>query len=96
MSVEKPKSLDIDPNVYVRLNELAEQKGETFEQLAARILQDAVDDLERDAIEHAEDERRWQNYLESGTTIPFDAVRGKLQRLAARAARPAPGYGEGS
>ena len=86
MSTPNAKTLEIDPAVYARLAALAEQQGESFEALASRILRDTIDALEQGRAERAEDERRWQNYLQSGKTISFDEMRGKLRHLAAEAA----------
>ncbi len=39
--------------------------------------------------EQADDEQRWQRYLETGASVSFEAVRAKLRGLAAEAARAA-------
>lgn len=38
-------------------------------------------------IEKAEDERRWQRYLETGQTVSLDMIRGKLHTLSDQAAQ---------
>lgn len=45
-----------------------------------------AEEQERLIGELAEDEDRWQRYLAGGQTIPFESVRGRLQKLATEAA----------
>lgn len=87
MSMTKPQSLTIDPNLQVRLSALAERQGYTVSEFAERLLRAHADQAEREITEYAEDERRWQRYLETGTAVSFDTVRNKLRHLAAEAAR---------
>ncbi len=80
-------NLTIEPHLQTRLAVLAEREGASFEEFAERILRSHAEHAERAIIEQAEDERRWQKYLETGASIPFDAMRKKVQNLAADAAR---------
>jgi len=79
-------TLTIEPHLQTRLAVLAEREGYSFEEFAERILRSHADHAEREIIEQADDERRWQKYLETGASVPFEIVRSKVQRLAADAA----------
>ena len=78
-------TLDIEPHLKARLAVLAEREGRSFEEFAEQILRNQADMIEREILEEAEDERRWQKYLETGASIPFDQVRSKIRTLAASA-----------
>jgi len=82
----KNETLQIDPDLRVRLKALASRTGRSFADFAESVLRSHADEQERKIIERAEDEQRWQRYLSEGRTIPFEAVRGKLHGLAAEAA----------
>lgn len=84
--MQKSQPLTIDPNLQVRLSALAKREGYTVSELAERLLRAHADQAEREIIEYAEDDRRWQKYLETGAAVPFDTVRNKLRHLAAEAA----------
>jgi len=84
--MQKPQPLNIDPNLEVRLSALAAREGYTVSEFAERLLRAHADQAEREITEYAEDERRWQKYLETGTAVSFDTVRNKLRHLAAEAA----------
>lgn len=79
-------SLPLDDKLHDGLAAIAREKGQTIEELAGKILRHHIDSVERDAAEYAEDEQRWQNYLESGHSVPFDVVRGRLHALSQEAA----------
>lgn len=89
MSTEKTDTLHIDHDLQVRLLAIAERTGHSVPELAETVLRSYADDAEREQAEFAEDEERWQRYLESGSAIAFDTVKGKLHRLASEAARRA-------
>lgn len=76
------KQIDIAEDLKIRLGALASESGHTVEEMADQVLRSHVDAHERAIIEKAEDERRWQRYLESGQTISLDSLRGKLHTLA--------------
>ena len=80
-------SLKIDSELRARLTALASRHGTSFEALAEAILRAHADEQERLVDEFAEDEERWQRYLATGESIPFETVRNKLRSLASAAAR---------
>jgi predicted transcriptional regulator len=86
---EKNNTLQIDPNLRVRLKALASKTGRSFADFAESVLRSHADEEERKILERAEDEQRWQRYLAGGRTIPFETVRNKLHGLAAEAAQKA-------
>ena len=89
MRPPKTHSLEIDPHLQVRLGVLAKQRGASLADLAESVLRNYADEAERAIIEEADDEGRWQSYLETGASVPFETVRAKLRGLAADAARNA-------
>ena len=86
---EKNNTLQIDPDLRVRLKALASKTGRSFAEFAEEILRSHADEEERRIIERGEDEQRWQRYIAGGQTIPFETVRNKLHGLAAEAAQKA-------
>ena len=68
---------------------MAKQAGLSVSELALDILRAHADEQERLAAEQGEDEERWQRYLADRLVVPHQAVRSKLQRLAAVAAAKA-------
>ena len=86
---EKNNSLQIDPDLRVRLKALASKTGRSFADFAEGVLRSHAEEEERKILERAEDEQRWQRYLAGGRTIPFETVRNKLHGLAAQAAQKA-------
>ena len=86
MTDSKNDTLEIDPDLKIRLAALASRSGQSFTELAQNVLRSHADKQERDMTEYAEDEQRWQRYLETGESIPFENIRAKLQGLAAEAA----------
>lgn len=83
----KPEPLHLDPSLQARLAALAERRGSTLSEFAEEVLRLHADEAESALSEAAEDELRWQRYLETGASVPFEKVRGKLRRLAAEAAQ---------
>jgi len=86
MSAESTKSVQVSEDVHYRMKVIAERNGATVDDFADSALRAHVDDVEHGIIEAAEDERRWEHYLNGGKTIPADEFRKKLHRLAAQAA----------
>jgi predicted transcriptional regulator len=86
MADSKKDAIEIDPDLKVRLSALASRSGQSFAELAQIVLRTHADEQERAIIEYAEDEQRWQRYLETGKTIPFEKIRAKLQEHSAEAA----------
>ena len=86
MTATKPDTVSIDPALQVRLSTLASRSGLSVDELAGRVLADHVENAERSSAEYAEDDARWQRYLESGTVVPAQAIRSKLRNYAAQAA----------
>lgn len=86
---EKNSTLQIDPDLRVRLKALASKTGRSITDFAESVLRSHADEEERKILERAEDEQRWQRYLAGGRTIPFETVRNKLHGLAAEAAQKA-------
>lgn len=82
-------ALSLEPELEARLTALARRSGMSLADLAQSVLRAHADEQERVVEEFAEDEQRWQRYLAGGQTIPFDSVRGRLQKLVADAARKA-------
>ena len=87
MSDSDNSTVHIDPALKARLVALASRSGRTLDELAQSVLRSHADEQERSAAERAEDEQRWQRYLQSGQSMPFEAVRSRLQKLAGEAAR---------
>ena len=87
MRTPKAQPLEIDPHLQLRLGVLAKQRGASLEDLAESVLRSYADEAERAIIEQADDESRWQRYLETGVSVPFETVRARLRGLAADAAR---------
>jgi len=76
------KTLHISEDLEARLSPIAGQSGHTLDELADAVLRAHADEQERGSLEKAEDERRWQRYLETGQTVSLDTVRRKLHTLA--------------
>ena len=86
---DKTESVDIDPQLKARLAAIASKSGRTFSELAQQVLSTHADHQERLITEAAEDEKRWQRYLETGQSISLDQMRGNLASLALKAAQKA-------
>jgi predicted transcriptional regulator len=86
---DKNDTLQIAPDLMVRLEALATKNGRSLADFAAGILQSHAENEECKQIERAEDEQRWQRYLAEGRTVSFETVRNKLRDLTAEAARKA-------
>ncbi|OWV69727.1 hypothetical protein ATY75_08650 [Rhizobium sp. N122] len=89
MPAPKTQPLDIDAHLQARLGVLAKKQGASLADFAESVLRSYADEAERAISEQAEDEARWQRYLETGVSVPFEAVRAKLRGFAAEAARKA-------
>lgn len=89
MRTPKTQPLEIDPHLQARLGVLAKRRGASLEDLAESVLRSYADEAERTLTEQADDENRWQRYIETGVSVSFDTVRAKLRGLAADAARQA-------
>lgn len=83
----KNAPLQLTDDLQARLNSLAAKTGRSSDELAEDILREHIERTEREISEAAEDEARWQRYLETGQTVPLDSIRGKLHTLAAQAVR---------
>ncbi|MEI1250443.1 hypothetical protein [Rhizobium aouanii] len=68
---------------------LAEKQGASLADFAEGVQRSYADEAERKISEQAEDEGRWQRYLETGASVPFETVRARLRGFAAEAARKA-------
>lgn len=79
--------MTIDADLLTRLNVIADKRGVPVEELASLALSDFVTAEEQGAIERVALDHRWQNYLETGETVPADEVRTKLRDYAAEAGR---------
>lgn len=86
MSDVNRTAVHIDPDLSARLATLAARSGRTLDELAQAILRDHADTAERGAEEHADDERRWQRYLQTGECVSSEAVQSRLRQLADDAA----------
>ncbi|WP_117196523.1 hypothetical protein [Rhizobium terrae] len=86
MATSKTQPLEIDPQLQDRLGALARKQGASLADFAESVLRSYADEAERTISEHAEDESRWQRYIETGTSVSFDTVRAKLRGFAADAA----------
>jgi len=80
------KTLHISDDLEARLRDIASRSGHTVDELADAVLSAHADAQERGSLEKAEDERRWQRYLETGLTVSLESVRRKLHTLAVDAA----------
>lgn len=86
MSKPKTATIEIDADLKARLTLLASKSGRSFMDLTEGILRTHADQLEYTADQYADDEQRWQRYLETGKAIAFEDIRTKLQSLASEAA----------
>ena len=84
MSDPENDTVELAPDLKVRL---AARSGQTLPELAEAVLRRHADEQERTVAEYADDEQRWQRYLQTGQSVPFQTVQAKLQGLAAEAAR---------
>jgi predicted transcriptional regulator len=87
MRAPKTQPLEIDAHLQARLSALAKKKGTSLADFAESVLRSYADEVERAISEYAEDESRWQRYLETGASVPFESVRAKLRGLVAEATR---------
>ncbi|MEI1284859.1 hypothetical protein V8P77_21875 [Rhizobium sp. 1AS14I] len=89
MRPPKTQPLELDPHLQARLGVLAEKQGASLADFAEGVQRSYADEAERKISEQAEDEGRWQRYLETGASVPFETVRARLRGFAAEAARKA-------
>ncbi|RXT28997.1 hypothetical protein B5P46_09695 [Rhizobium leguminosarum] len=87
MRPPKIQPLEIDPHLQARLGVLAEKQGASLADFTESVLRSYTDESERTISEQAEDEGRWQRYLETGVSVPFETVRARLRGFAAEARR---------
>lgn len=87
MSNSKNITVELDPDLKIRLTALAARSGQTLPELVQAVLRRHADEQERAAAEYADDERRWQRYLQTGQSVPVKTVQARLQGLVAEAAR---------
>ena len=87
MSDPKDDTLELDPDLKARLAALAARSGQTLPELAEAVLRRHADEQERTVAEYANDEQRWQRYLQTGQSVPFQTVQARLRKLAGEAAR---------
>lgn len=80
-------TLNLSPALAARLENLAAQSGLSTSELVEAVLIAHADEQERRQAEFAEDDARWQRYVEDGQAIPFETIRNKLHGLAAQAAQ---------
>jgi predicted transcriptional regulator len=81
------KNMTFDMHLLKRLSVIADKRGVPVEELVSLALSDFVTAEEHGAIERVALEHRWQNYLDTGKTVPADKVRAKLRDYAAEAGR---------
>lgn len=79
MSDSENSTVHIDPDLKARL---ASRSERTLDELAQAVPRSHADEQERAAAEYAEDDQRWQRYLQTGQGVPFQAVRSRLRKLA--------------
>ena len=89
MRTPKTRPLEIDPHLQARLGVLAKKQGASLADFAESVLRSYADEAERAISERAEDEGRWQRYLETGVSVPFERVRAKLRDFVAEDFRKA-------
>lgn len=65
--------LPIDPDLHERLSAMAEKQGIPFDELALNVLHNHAD------FDIAEDERRYQKYLETGESVSLEEFRANIQ-----------------
>ncbi len=88
-SIETTDRIEIEETLEKRLAALAGE-GRSASDLANDVLRAYAEEVEEFAhVATAEDERRWQRYLETGEAISFDEIKTELKSLAARSASKA-------
>lgn len=86
MNRSVPTSFEIDADLTGRLEALARREGTSIEELVESVLRAHAEAAESGMLDHEDDdERRWQNYLQSGRTVSFETVRERLRILVERA-----------
>ena len=79
----------LDDETRARLKKLGELKQRSTHWLMREAIYRYLDAEERYEHEKAEDSARWQRYLETGTAIPHEDVKARLDALAKQAAQRA-------
>ncbi|MEM1383902.1 MAG: hypothetical protein AAF713_08945 [Pseudomonadota bacterium] len=87
MTEKSTHPVNLPHDLHERLKALGGRDGYTLDEITDRVLRAYVEIEERAITEHAEDERRWQRYLETGICHPIEDLRSELRRLAGDAAR---------
>ena len=83
----KKRPLEIDPHLQARLGALTKRRGASLEDLAESVQRSYTDETEHAITEQADNEKRWQRYLETDVSALFNTVRTRLRGLAADAGR---------
>lgn len=79
----------LDDETRSRLKKLGEIKQRSSHWLMKAAIHRYLDAEERYEREKAEDVERWQRYLETGTAIPHEDVKARLDEFARQAAQRA-------
>lgn len=82
--------IEIDPALKKRLSDLADQLGRPLREITEGFLRDQASEVELALAMSAEDDQRWQTYLETGNAMSFNDIRGVLKQnmiLADQAAK---------
>ena len=77
----------LDPETRERLKRLGEAKQRSTHWMVKEAIAQYLTNEERFELEKAEDEERWQRYLDTGTHIADDEMQEWLSGLAERAAK---------
>jgi predicted transcriptional regulator len=78
--------LKLDDETRARLKKLGELKQRSSHWLMKEAIHRYLDAEERYEREKAEDLARWQRYLDTGTAVPHETVKSRLDELAKQAA----------
>jgi predicted transcriptional regulator len=79
----------LDEETRARLRKLGEIRQRSPHWLMKEAIHRYLDTEERYEGEKAEDHARWQRYLDTGTAIPHEDVKTRLNELAEQAAQKA-------
>lgn len=79
----------LDEEVRTRLKKLGEIRQRSPHWLMKEAIHRYLDTEEHYEREKAEDQARWQRYLDTGTAIPHENVKARLNELAEQAAQRA-------
>ena len=88
MDTMETDRIDIDDSLTQRLAAIAKDQGITASDLANDVLRSFTEEIEETiaSVDTAEDERRWQKYLETGESVSMEEFRAELHELAAKSA----------